>query len=690
MFKLIIKKVRLKNIRSYLDQTIEFPQGSLLLSGDVGSGKSTILLAIDFALFGLRRGSLSGSSLLRNGRDFGLVQLDFSIDDKEVTIKRALKRSNSSVVQDSGFIIVNGVKREGTAMELKQAILDLLHYPHELLTKSKSLIFRYTVYTPQEEMKQILLGEPDLRLDALRRVFGIDKYKRVKENSKVFSMRLRERMKEFAGMIADLEDKRIELRTNEEKLSLVNSQLNALLPKISSLKSSVANKKEELKVVESEVKTFEGLKKDLEFAEFDSKTKSKQFFDLNEELVALNADILSMKEQVKGDFDLEFIEKEIKLKQDLVLSFEQELESINNDISTSRAWIDSSNFIKTSISKLDVCPTCRQSVSEEHKHSINEAESDNIKKLSGIILDLSDKKSLKEKELIDMKKVLDSLRSDASKAELFNLKKTHLIEKEIRKAKLSEQVDAIKHSLFNLNSLKSALSEKISRFSDVEAKFARVRDELESLLDNQHKLDLERASLDAEVRNFREILVNLSSEIEHKTRIKDTLVSFSSIHDWLDEQFINLMDVIEKNIMLRVHADFDAFFQKWFDMIIDNEALKVRLDSDFSPIIIQDGHEMDYVYLSGGEKTAAALAYRLALNQVINNLMSDIRTRDLIILDEPTDGFSSEQLDRVKPVLDELNVKQIIIVSHEPKIESFVDNVVRLQKVDHVSSPAQV
>jgi len=229
---MIVKSIRIKNIRSYLDQTIEFPQGSVLLSGDVGSVKTTILLEVDFALFGLRKGSLSGTSLLRNGRDFGFVELNFSIDDRDVTIKRALKRSNSTVVQDSGFITINGVKKEATAMELKQAILNLLHYPQELLTKSKSLIFRYTVYTPQEEMKQILLGEPDLRLDTLRRVFGIDKYKRVKENSKVFSMKLRERMKEFAGRIADLEDRKVDLRNNEEKLHLIRGQLDSLTKNI--------------------------------------------------------------------------------------------------------------------------------------------------------------------------------------------------------------------------------------------------------------------------------------------------------------------------------------------------------------------------------------------------------------------------------------------------------------------------
>ena len=70
---MIIKKILLENIRSYTNQEIEFPEGSILLSGDIGSGKSSILLAIDFALFGLRKGNLSGASLLRNGMDKGTV-----------------------------------------------------------------------------------------------------------------------------------------------------------------------------------------------------------------------------------------------------------------------------------------------------------------------------------------------------------------------------------------------------------------------------------------------------------------------------------------------------------------------------------------------------------------------------------------------------------------------------------------
>jgi len=60
--------------------------------------------------------------------------------------------------------------------------------------------------------------------------------------------------------------------------------------------------------------------------------------------------------------------------------------------------------------------------------------------------------------------------------------------------------------------------------------------------------------------------------------------------------------------------------------------------------------------------------------------MSKIKTRDLVILDEPTDGFSEQQLDKMRDVLQQLNVSQLIIVSHEQKIESFVENVIRFKK----------
>ena len=120
--------------------------------------------------------------------------------------------------------------------------------------------------------------------------------------------------------------------------------------------------------------------------------------------------------------------------------------------------------------------------------------------------------------------------------------------------------------------------------------------------------------------------------------------------------------------------------------MLADASFEVMLDENFTPLITQKEIEMDYSFLSGGERTAIALAYRLALNQTINSVLSQIKTKDLIILDEPTEGFSEAQIDKMREVLNELKVTQLIIVSHEQKIESFVDTVIKLKKEGELSS----
>ena len=65
--------------------------------------------------------------------------------------------------------------------------------------------------------------------------------------------------------------------------------------------------------------------------------------------------------------------------------------------------------------------------------------------------------------------------------------------------------------------------------------------------------------------------------------------------------------------------------------------------------------------------------------------MSNIKTKDIVVLDEPTDGFSEQQLDKMIDVLLQLDVNQLIIVSHEQKIEGFVENVIKFKKENGIS-----
>ena len=68
---MFLKSIKLNNIRSYENQEINFPLGSVLLAGDIGSGKSSILLAIEFAIFGAKKGELPAYTLLRHGKKEG-------------------------------------------------------------------------------------------------------------------------------------------------------------------------------------------------------------------------------------------------------------------------------------------------------------------------------------------------------------------------------------------------------------------------------------------------------------------------------------------------------------------------------------------------------------------------------------------------------------------------------------------
>ncbi len=98
---------------------------------------------------------------------------------------------------------------------------------------------------------------------------------------------------------------------------------------------------------------------------------------------------------------------------------------------------------------------------------------------------------------------------------------------------------------------------------------------------------------------------------------------------------------------------------------------------------------MDIEHLSGGEKTSIALAYRLTLNSLIRKETESLKS-NLLILDEPTYGFSKSQLSKVRTTLNELKSEQIILVSHEKELEGYVQNVFHVTKENGLSKISKI
>lgn len=680
---MLLKKIKLENIRSYVNEEIEFPEGSMLLAGNIGCGKSTILQAIDFALFGITQ-ELSGGSLLRNGEHRGAVELQFAVDNKNISIRRTLRRG-TSVVQDSGHISIESAKRDATATELKQYILTLLNYPQELLTKSKSLIYRYTVYTPQEEMKSILLGDKDHRLDTLRKVFGMDRYKRVKENAELVISYIKAKNRENAIIIADLEQK----KTEQEKMKFERKQkktaLDILLPKLNEYHLLLEEKKKNLQLLEKESKDYEEKKKNLDIADISLKHKHDQAKKNLLHIQELESSIKGSEEELQKEIQPAINREEIARVEQKMLIEEGAVREFLNRVQAAKTNKHYAEKIIADMVKLDVCPVCKQKVSQEHLNTVTKEAREKIIKYDAETQQLLAQIQIQEQTIKATKATLESMRKAEHAKIIYDLKKKSLEEKKKEKEAMRSHNQEIQKDIDQLQSLKEQLQEQTKIAIAPEA-YNKVREEMEALQEHKQKIEIEKATKEHDLELMDKQIETLSRDIAKKEEVRNNISYLKELHYWLENMFINLMTTLEKKIMLKVHADFSSFFRKWFEILVDTEAIKVSLDDEFSPIIEQNGHEISYNYLSGGEKTAAALAYRLALNQVINSIMSVIRTKDLLILDEPTDGFSAEQIDRLRTVLEELNMRQVIIVSHESKMESFVEHVIKIEKKEHVSS----
>ncbi|QQG38740.1 MAG: AAA family ATPase [Candidatus Woesearchaeota archaeon] len=681
---MLLKKIRLKNIRSYMDQTIEFPLGSLLLSGDIGSGKSSVLLALDFALFGLQPGTLTGSALLRNGEKRGEVEINFVVDNKEVIVKRSLKRTSYSIVQDEGYVEINGQRQPLTPVEIKQMVLDLLNYPSELLTKSKDLIYRYTVYTPQEEMKHILLDKREARIDTLRKVFGIDKYKRMKENVEIVIKALKEKRRELAGMIIDLEDKKLVKKEKEIILKELEKSLYTIEKELIDVKKETDTSYETLKGYENKIEEYVKLKHELELLETNLHLKISTHSNYAQDLQNIELEILDLKDSIKGiseDLTSAIEEKQKKLQQ-----IRKDYQDTASKIKEFEVKFEGSDVIINQVKDLNECPVCLQKVSQDHKSLILEKETSKKDALLSHLEKHKKKEEELKKELENLEKEINSLLNKNYEFKLTKLKKENLKEKEQRLDRLKEQEIELKKQIEEITNKKPIVLEKLESLRNIEADYKLLKKDYEDKKEALKQQEIKYAALAENLKYIQETINEIQTEISRKELFRDKLNNYGVIQEWLEETFINLLDVMEKKVLLKVNSDFGSLLEKWFSILVNNEELRIRLDEEFTPLINQAGHEIDYLYLSGGEKTAAALAYRLALNQVINNLVSTIKTRDLLILDEPTDGFSEEQLDSIRAILDELNIKQVIIVSHESKIESFVDKVIKFKKEGHVSS----
>jgi len=676
-----LKKIILENIRSYKYQEIEFPEGSVLLSGDIGSGKTSVLLGIEFALFGLQPGQ-RGSSLLRQREEKGRVIIEFEVDNRNIKIERTLKKTKT-ISQDYCSITIDGKREETSILELKNKILEILNYPKEF-SKKQNILYKFTVYTPQEEMKQIILEDPEIRVNTLRHVFGIDKYKTILENTSILTLKMREEKRMKEGITMNLENDKLNLVSRENEIEAKHYNLvsveKELFLKTEQRKIIQEEKNEISKKIEEKIK----LQQEIEKTKIMISNKKESVFNNLRMIKNLEEQINELQNLKFDEIRIYEIEKEILSVKEERAKFNEKSLEVNSQINSLNLMNDELRKLEKKISNLEICPTCLQNVEPFYRANIlNKTHSDIAENERKLEIFEQQKKQISERiKKIDLE--MYSKEKKLTELKILKIKIQEINEKQRQLKSIGDSNKMLEKDIEILNQHTISLNKSIKELEKFDNVFEEKQKELDESLKQERIADIKVAELKKEIEVFSRQIDELKEKIRKTEEIYEQLKYLSKLEEWLSKNFMLLVSFIERNIMINLKTRFSQLFADWFYMLVSDN-FNVGLSDNFTPVIEQQDYELDYSYLSGGERTAVALAYRLSLNQVINSLLGKIKTRDFVILDEPTDGFSDQQLDKMRDVLQQLNVKQLIIVSHEQKIENFVEHVIRFKKEAGVS-----
>jgi exonuclease SbcC len=233
-----------------------------------------------------------------------------------------------------------------------------------------------------------------------------------------------------------------------------------------------------------------------------------------------------------------------------------------------------------------------------------------------------------------------------------------------------------------------------------EEKLKELKKKKESLQEKRKEIEEKRESFYLKQRDFIAKLSELETQIKEKEKaqekqeeeikkIREVQKDYKLLlkrEKCIQELIQPLCEELERTLFTKYYTEFNESFQYYFKELIEDQELDIWLSpEDFSPLLEQNGYDSEIKNLSGGEKSSLALAYRLALKKIIEENSSNKQALSLLILDEPTDGFSNEQVNRLGLLLKELSIEQILLVSHDEKIEAITNEILHVEKQNHRS-----
>jgi DNA repair protein SbcC/Rad50 len=225
---------------------------------------------------------------------------------------------------------------------------------------------------------------------------------------------------------------------------------------------------------------------------------------------------------------------------------------------------------------------------------------------------------------------------------------------------------------------------RLTASPDLEERWKAARQRTEELGAHLEELLREASGPRGKLAEASARMDELARRLRERESFEQHAAHLGSLSEWMNTNFRSAMLELEQRRLYQGRQQFERRFSRYFAALVDDPALTARLDETFAPWVDISGQPTPAEALSGGERTALALAFRLALGRTVRE--AGRLALETLILDEPTEGFSQEQTLRMGDLLEELGLPQVILVSHERQLEGIADRVVRVRKKDGIST----
>lgn len=245
-----IESITIENIRSYDKETIEFDDGLMLIHGDNGSGKSSLLGSIFGGLYlsnvlDYIDTDLTLDSLVRRTEDKGKISLTFSVGADKYTVdweisvsesedgERTASTKSCTLIGDSIDEPVEGVKSVDKAVE------EIIGLGPESFVNS--------VYVQQGDITRMVDANDEKRKEIIDGLLGLSKLDNYIERMHEARREIGAQVRKFGDL---LEEKERQLNEYKDK-----SKLQSELSELKSEKQKAIEQKDKIETKNDNIKT---------------------------------------------------------------------------------------------------------------------------------------------------------------------------------------------------------------------------------------------------------------------------------------------------------------------------------------------------------------------------------------------------------------------------------------------------